>query len=177
MKISEQILIDEATLRQRVSEMAAEIAADTPAGRPLSVLAVMDGAVLFCADLVRRLPAPVHLGFVRVASVDRGGDPACGSRSYLTSRPGDLKRLMLISPASRSRTAGSSATGWTGRGCTAICPISPLWTTVEAITARISENNEMATGRVVLYIEEGTPRAHEPEPSIRLAMTGEDFSS
>ena len=76
MRLSEQILIDEATLRQRVGEMATEIAADTPIDRPLSVLAVMDGAFVFCADLVRRLPAPVHLAFVRVASVDRGGVPS-----------------------------------------------------------------------------------------------------
>ena len=75
MRLSKQILIDQATIHRRVQEMAAEIAADTPGDRPLSVLAVMDGAFLFCADLVRLLPAPVHLGFVRVVSVARGGDP------------------------------------------------------------------------------------------------------
>jgi len=76
MKLSQQILIDEATIHRRVCELASEIAADTPGDRPLSVLAVMDGAFLFCADLVRCLQVPVHLGFVRVVSVARGGDPA-----------------------------------------------------------------------------------------------------
>jgi len=76
MRLSEQILIDEPAIRERVREIAAEIAADTPGDRPLSVLAVMDGAFLFCADLVRLLAIPVHLGFVRVTSVDRGGDPS-----------------------------------------------------------------------------------------------------
>ena len=56
--------------------MAAEITAHTPSDRPLSVLAVMDGAFVFCADLIRLLPMPVKLGFVRVVSVDRGGDPS-----------------------------------------------------------------------------------------------------
>jgi len=74
MGLSDEILIDEAALRGRVREMAAAIAADTPGDRPLSVLAVMDGAFVFCADLVRLLPVPVHLGFVRVLSVARGGD-------------------------------------------------------------------------------------------------------
>lgn len=76
MKLSTEILIDQTAVRRRVQEMAAEIAADTPGDRPLSVLAVMDGAFLFCADLIRLLPMPVHLGFVRVVSVDRGGDPS-----------------------------------------------------------------------------------------------------
>jgi hypoxanthine phosphoribosyltransferase len=34
----------------------------------------MDGAFMFCADLVRRLPMPVHLAMVPVLSVERGGD-------------------------------------------------------------------------------------------------------
>jgi hypoxanthine phosphoribosyltransferase len=76
MKLSTKILIEETAIRQRVREMAAEIVADTPGDRPLSVLAVMDGAFLFCADLIRHLPMPVYLGFVRIVSVDRGGDPA-----------------------------------------------------------------------------------------------------
>jgi hypoxanthine phosphoribosyltransferase len=55
--------------------MAQAIAADTPAAGELSVLALMDGAFMFCADLVRRLPMPVVLAFVPVVSVQRGGDP------------------------------------------------------------------------------------------------------
>jgi hypoxanthine phosphoribosyltransferase len=36
----------------------------------------MDGAFMFCADLVRRLPMPVRLALVPIRSIDRGGDPA-----------------------------------------------------------------------------------------------------
>jgi hypoxanthine phosphoribosyltransferase len=55
--------------------MAAAIAADTPENTEPSVLALLDGAFVFCADLVRRLPMPIHLALVPLRSVTRGGDP------------------------------------------------------------------------------------------------------
>ena len=76
MRLGSQILIDEDQLRLRIEAMAGAIAADTPEGSTLSVLALMDGAFMFCADLVRRLPMPVRLAFVPVISIRRGGDPA-----------------------------------------------------------------------------------------------------
>ena len=55
MRLSSEVLISEDRIRQRVDAMAAAIAADTPEGSTLSVLGLMDGAFMFCADLVRRL--------------------------------------------------------------------------------------------------------------------------
>jgi hypoxanthine phosphoribosyltransferase len=75
MRLSSDVLIDEEALRLRVEAMAAAIAADTPDSVTLSVLAILDGSFMFCADLVRRLPMPVRLGFTPLRSVDRGGDP------------------------------------------------------------------------------------------------------
>ncbi len=75
-RLSSTVLIDAARIRQTVEAMAKAISADTPPETPLSVLAVMDGAAMFCADLVRWLPMPVHLGFVRQISIARGGRPA-----------------------------------------------------------------------------------------------------
>jgi hypoxanthine phosphoribosyltransferase len=74
-RLSSEILIDEERIRRTVEAMARAIAADTPAETPLSVLAVMDGAFMFCADLVRRLPMSIHLGLVKLVSIDRGGEP------------------------------------------------------------------------------------------------------
>jgi len=76
MHLSSRILIDEEQLELRIEAMAAAIAADTPEGPTLSVLALMDGAFMFCADLVRRLPMPVRLAFVPLVSIGRGGDPS-----------------------------------------------------------------------------------------------------
>jgi len=76
MHLSSEILITERQIRDRVEAMASAIAADTPEGARLSVLALLDGAFMFCSDLVRRLPMPVHLALVPLRSVGRGGDPA-----------------------------------------------------------------------------------------------------
>jgi len=76
MRLSSEILISEAQIAGRVQGMADAIGADTPEGTRLSVLALMDGAFMFCADLVRRLPMPVHLAMVPIRSVARGGDPS-----------------------------------------------------------------------------------------------------
>jgi hypoxanthine phosphoribosyltransferase len=75
MRLSSEILIPERAIRERVRTLAAAIATDTPDGSNLSVLALMDGAFVFCADLVRWLPMPVQLALVPLRSVDRGGDP------------------------------------------------------------------------------------------------------
>lgn len=72
-RLAGEILIDSHSLQDRVETMAAAIAADTPEGARLSVLALLDGAFMFCADLVRRLPMPVHVALVPLRSVARGG--------------------------------------------------------------------------------------------------------
>ena len=75
MHLSSNILIPEERIEERVAAMADAIAADTPDGAELSVIVLMDGAFMFCADLVRRLPMPVRLAMTPVLSVERGGDP------------------------------------------------------------------------------------------------------
>lgn len=75
MHLSSTILIAEERIEERVAAMADAIAADTPEASELSVIALMDGAFMFCADLVRRLPMPVRIAMTPVLSVERGGDP------------------------------------------------------------------------------------------------------
>ena len=75
MRLASGVLIPEKVLLERVSAMAAAISADTPEDTTLSVLALLDGAFMFCADLCRRLTVPVRLALVPVASVRRGGEP------------------------------------------------------------------------------------------------------
>ena len=76
MRLSSRILIPENALLERVAGMAAAVSADTPEDATLSVLALLDGGFMFCADLVRRLTVPVRLALVPLPSVRRGGDPA-----------------------------------------------------------------------------------------------------
>jgi hypoxanthine phosphoribosyltransferase len=75
MRLSGEILIGETALNARVEALARAIAADTEEAGELSVIGLMDGAFMFCADLVRRLPMPVRLALVPIRSIDRGGEP------------------------------------------------------------------------------------------------------
>jgi hypoxanthine phosphoribosyltransferase len=76
VRLSGEILIGETALTMRVEAMARAIAADTREGGELSVIGLLDGAFMFCADLVRRLPMPVRLALVPIRSIERGGDPS-----------------------------------------------------------------------------------------------------
>lgn len=57
-------------IRAAVFQMAARIGEDYWGSRPLA-LGVLKGAFIFMADLVRQLPIPVDIEFVRVASYGR----------------------------------------------------------------------------------------------------------
>jgi hypoxanthine phosphoribosyltransferase len=76
MRLASEILIDEDRIAERVDLMARAISADTPDGASLSIITALDGAFIFCADLVRRLPMPVRLCMLPLASIRRGGDPS-----------------------------------------------------------------------------------------------------
>jgi hypoxanthine phosphoribosyltransferase len=67
------VLLGEAEIHQRVAELAVRIAEEHPAGEPLVVLGVMKGAVVFLADLIRRLPMPLEIELVAARSY-RGRD-------------------------------------------------------------------------------------------------------
>lgn len=65
----DRVLISEAALSARVVTLAAEIeAAYAPTASGLTVVAVMTGAVVFLADLIRRLPCRMEIGYIGVAS-------------------------------------------------------------------------------------------------------------
>jgi hypoxanthine phosphoribosyltransferase len=63
----ERILFHAATIQARIDELAARIAEDYR-GKELTVVAVLTGALMFTADLLRRIPLPLKLDCVSVAS-------------------------------------------------------------------------------------------------------------
>ncbi len=71
-----QVLIPADRIRERVAEMARQIAADF-AGRPVTVVGVLTGSLIFLADLVRRLDVPVKIGLIQASSY-RGASTAPG---------------------------------------------------------------------------------------------------
>lgn len=61
-------LVSEGDIRKRVGDLAAAIARDHAGGEPLLIVAVMKGALVFLADLIRRLPMPLEIELVSARS-------------------------------------------------------------------------------------------------------------
>ena len=72
----ERVLFDEKTIHRRLDELAAQIANDYR-DRELTVIAVLNGSVILMADLLRRLPMPLKLDCLSVASY-HGGSKTTG---------------------------------------------------------------------------------------------------
>jgi hypoxanthine phosphoribosyltransferase len=73
------ILISAQRLQERVGELARQIAADYHDHRPITIVGVLTGSLIFLADLVRRLDLPLRIGLIQASSY-RGA----------TTNPGEL---------------------------------------------------------------------------------------
>ena len=67
----DRILFDEATILRRLDELAMKISADYR-DRELTVIAILNGSLIFMADLLRRIPLPLRLDCLSVASYHGG---------------------------------------------------------------------------------------------------------
>jgi hypoxanthine phosphoribosyltransferase len=67
----ERVLFDESTILRRLDELAAEISEDYR-DRELTVIAILNGSIIFMADLLRRIPLPLKLDCLSVASYHGG---------------------------------------------------------------------------------------------------------
>src|ERR1035438_5375683 len=69
------ILISQRKLARRVKVLAAQIERDFE-GRDLVIVALLNGTVVFLADLLRRLTLPLRLDFIGVSSYGGGTESA-----------------------------------------------------------------------------------------------------
>jgi hypoxanthine phosphoribosyltransferase len=67
----DRVLFDEATILRRLDELAMQISADYR-DRELTVIAILNGSLMFMADLLRRIPFPLRLDCLSVASYHGG---------------------------------------------------------------------------------------------------------
>lgn len=65
------VVIDEKTIAGRVSELAAAVSRDYE-GKDLVLVGVLKGAVIFLADLLRRLTIPAAVDFIHASSYGMG---------------------------------------------------------------------------------------------------------
>lgn len=81
-----QILIPAERIQQRVGELGRQIAADYQ-GRPVTIVGVLTGSLIFLADLIRRLDLPLRVGLIQASSY-RGA----------TTTPGELRIQPELTP-------------------------------------------------------------------------------
>lgn len=64
--------IEQQAIAARIAELGAEIRRDLGPDEPVHVIAVLKGAFVFLADLVRQISGPVTLDFIAVSSYGSG---------------------------------------------------------------------------------------------------------
>ncbi len=133
----ERILLDEVAIRQRVGELAGRIRNDF-AGRELTVVALMDGALFFVADLLRDVTLPVRLHTLSVSSY-HGGTSSTGQVQLALELPFDLR----------------------GRDVLLIDDILDTGLTLGTVQTRILSECEPASLRTAVLLSKQRPRERE----------------
>jgi hypoxanthine phosphoribosyltransferase len=91
-----EILIDEAAIAGKVGELALRISRDY-AGKELVLACILKGAVVFTADLLRRITIPVSVEFLQAASY---GQSTTSSRNIVIKKDLDCdiagKHVLLV---------------------------------------------------------------------------------
>src|SRR5688500_2717599 len=86
-----KVLLSAQQIQDRIGTLAAAIAADYHT-RPVTIVGVLTGSLMFLADLVRRLDFPLRIGFIQASSY-RGA----------VTRPGELHVSPELLPDVRGR--------------------------------------------------------------------------
>jgi hypoxanthine phosphoribosyltransferase len=76
----ERVLYKEDEIAERLDELAARITQDYE-GKDLTVIALLNGSLIFMADLLRRIPLPLELDCLRVKSY-HGGTTTTGQVEF-----------------------------------------------------------------------------------------------
>jgi hypoxanthine phosphoribosyltransferase len=86
-----EVLLTAEQIEKRVVELARRIA-DDYRGRPLTIVGVLTGSLIFLADLIRRIDVPLKIGLIQASSY-RGA----------VTRPGELTINAELLPDLRGR--------------------------------------------------------------------------
>ncbi len=93
--VVEKIVFDENTIRKRVKELARQISHDYHR-KNLVVVGILEGALIFTRDLVKKLSFPVSPGFIRISRYER--QPHTGEVRIIKDLHRDIcgKHVLLI---------------------------------------------------------------------------------
>jgi len=91
-----ETFLTEAQLKTRVEELACQLTKDYQ-GKALTVVAVLKGALVFCSDLIRRMPLPLEMEVLGVSSYASGAETSGEVRlSFDLTHPVAGKHLLLV---------------------------------------------------------------------------------
>jgi hypoxanthine phosphoribosyltransferase len=91
-----EILISEADIERRVSELAQQISEDYAGEEELVLVGVLKGAFVFLADLSRKLSIPRVIEFIAVSSYEEGSTASNSVRLVMDMRENIEGKQVLI---------------------------------------------------------------------------------
>lgn len=92
----ERILVDEATIQKRVSELAAQISKDFKGKGSIVLVGILKGAFMFTADLAPQLTIPHYIDFMSLSSY--GSKAVSGAVRILLDLRADVydKHVLIV---------------------------------------------------------------------------------
>jgi hypoxanthine phosphoribosyltransferase len=146
----ERVLIDEKVIGKRLDTMAAEIEREFPPG-PLVVIILLKGALVFAADLLRRVPRVLEIECLNVASY-HGGLESIGTVDFLDRHFPEVK----------------------GHHVLLLDDILDTGRTLHAVRQRLIEEGAVAIHTAVLLAKD-KPRAEEVDADYIGFEIGDEF--
>jgi hypoxanthine phosphoribosyltransferase len=146
----ERILIDEEVIERRLDHMAEDIERDFPEGT-LVVIILLKGALVFAADLLRRVPRQLEIECLNVASY-HGGMESSGQVDFLDRHFPEVK----------------------GRDVLLLDDILDTGRTIAAVADRLREEGASAVRTAVLLAKHKT-RAADVEADYVGFEIGDEF--
>jgi len=147
----DRVLIDQGMLRKRIAEMGRQISEDY-AGKDLAVVTILQGGVLFMADLIREIHLPLTIGSVSVASY-HGGTESSGTVTFHQSKMPDIS----------------------GKHVIVLDDILDSGRTLAAILKRFGAECSPASMKVCVLLEKRVPRAETVESDYCGFEIGDEF--
>ena len=146
-----RVLIDEAVIARRLDAMATEIVRCYE-GKPLTAIVVLTGSLMFAADLLRRVPLPLRIDCLSVASY-HGGIESSGTVTF------------------RQETLPDVA----GREVLILDDILDTGRTLEAVRRRLIEEARPAGVRIAVLLRKRKVRAVAVEADFAGFEIGDEF--
>ena len=146
----EKVLIDEDVIKKRLDVLAERVMVDFE-GKPMVVVALLKGAILFMADLLRRVPLPMEIECLNVASY-HGETESSGVVSFLDN----------------------TLPNFEGRSVLLLDDILDTGRTLDAVTQKLKEHGAAEVKTCVLLAKD-IPRKLVSEADYTGFVIGDEF--